>query len=177
MKKKIFIKNKQLLIKNLKLKDCNQSYLRWLNDSNINKFLEIRFNKKQTLKNIKDNLIKINKSKNNFLLGIFLRKNKKHVGNIKIGNIDYNNKTAEIGFLIGEKNFHKKNIATQSVKLVTNFCFKTLKLRYVFGQVIENNIASKKVFEKNKFFKAGYFKKKAVYLNKRINIIYYEKKI
>ena len=174
MRKKIKLNNKRILIKNLVLKDCNLSYVKWLNDPNINKWLEVRW-KKQDIKSVKQFVKKMNKSKNNYLLGIFLKKDKKHIGNIKIGNIDYNNKSAEIGFFIGEKKYQGLGIASKSIKLVCNYCFRSLKLKYLFGQVYEKNIASQKCFIKNNFVKSGHFKKKVVYMDKRTNLIYYEK--
>jgi len=174
MKKKIKINNKKIFIRNLVLKDCNLSYVKWLNDPYINKWLEVRW-KKQNIKSVGQFVKKMNKSNNNYLLGIFLKKEKKHIGNIKIGNIDYNNKSAEIGFFIGEKKYHGMGIASQSIKLISAYCFGSLNLKYLFGQVYEQNIASQKCFLKNKFVKSGYFRNKVVYMNKRTNLIYYEK--
>lgn len=174
MKKKIKINSKRIFIRNLLLKDCNLTYVKWLNDPYINKWLEVRWIK-QNIKSIRQYVKIMNKSNNNYLLGIFLKKEKKHIGNIKIGNIDYYNKSAEIGFFIGDKKYHGMGIASEFINMISTYCFKILNLKYLFGQVYAQNIASQACFLKNKFVKSGHFRNKVVYGNKRTSLIYYEK--
>ena len=64
-------------------KDITQKYVSWMNDKSVHPFSVQKF-KKHNIKNVKKYVRDINKSKNIFLFGIFL-KNKSslnHIGNI-----------------------------------------------------------------------------------------------
>ena len=76
---------------------------------------------------------------------------------------DVYEKSAEIGYWIGEP-FRGKGIASEAVKLMTDFGFNELNLRRIYAAVFEFNIASMKVLEKNGYLNEGILKK-AVFKN------------
>ena len=100
-----------LILKKLKLKNVNTEYLKWMNDYEVTKFTEQRF-KKHSLLDLKNFVKEKNKSKNEFLFGIFFKENSFliHIGNIKLGPINKFHKSAEISYIIGNKNFGKKEL-------------------------------------------------------------------
>ena len=96
--------SKDIFLRKLQLTDVNQKYVRWLNDKKTNRYTEQRYFK-HNIKSIK-NYVKDKKlSKFEYLYGIFILKNKKkiHLGNLKIGPINFRHKFAEISYLIGNK--------------------------------------------------------------------------
>ena len=68
--------------------DCNKKYLKWLNDLDVNQFLETRWNK-QNIKSIKKFVSEINRSNDSYIFGIINKETKEHIGNIKIGDINF----------------------------------------------------------------------------------------
>jgi len=172
-KNKVLIKGNKIFLRILKQKDSTNSYLKWLKDSRINQYLESRWSV-QSLTVLKKYIKKMYNSKNDYLMGVFLLKSSQHIGNIKIGKIDYNNKTAEIGFLISAE-YSGMGFGTEAVRIAVKFAVKQLKLEYIYGQVIEKNFKSSIIFKKNGFKKVGLFKNKAKLMNERCNIIYFEK--
>ena len=70
---------------------------------------------------------------------------------------DVYQKSAEIGYWIGEP-FWGKGIATKAVELITKYGFDELNLNRIYTGVLEYNVASMKVLEKNGFQKEGIFK-------------------
>lgn len=64
---------KNLLLRKLKLSDVGKEYFKWMNDYEVTKFTEQRF-KKHSLSDIKNFIKEKNKSNNEFLYGIFLKK-------------------------------------------------------------------------------------------------------
>lgn len=68
-----------------------------------------------------------------------------HIGLYKIDNQSHN---AEIGILIGSPNLHGKGYGTQSTKALTEFGFNELGLHRITAFVLEENMASCKMFEK-----------------------------
>ena len=174
MKKEEIFFGKKIYLTALNKNNLSKNYKKWLKDKDISKFTEFRFNKLRD-KNINVFLKKIINSDNDYLFGIFDKKNNNHIGNIKIGNIDNNHKSAEIGFILGEKIYTNKGIMTEALKIATSISFTKLKLKYVCGNVYEKNIASIKVFKKNKYKLSGVFKRKVILNNKRINLLCYER--
>ena len=148
-------------------KDIGVKYQRWMNDVEVHKYTEQKY-KKHTLKDIKDFVIQKNKSKNEFLYGIFLKKNKSHIGNIKIGPINFIHKFASITFFIGEKELWNKGYSSKSVKEIIKIARKK-KLKKLKAGLYEMNFGSRKVLEKNGFIKEGFLKSEIIYKNKRYN--------
>ena len=153
----VILNSKDFYLRNITLDDCNENYLNWMNDSEINKYLESRFTN-HTIESLKDFVTSMNSTNNNILFAIIDRKTDNHIGNIKLGNIHPIHKYADIGLMIGDKNYWGHGIATNAINLVSNYAFDELHLRKVFAGVYENNIGSIKAFEKCGFKKA-YVKK------------------
>ena len=85
------ILNNKILLKSLNKKNYSKEYPNWLNDYQINRFLEVRFNK-QNKKKVENYITKCNKNNNCLLLGIFIQKNI-HIGNIKLDSINFDHKS------------------------------------------------------------------------------------
>lgn len=163
LKVKLF--GKKIYLRNVFEKDCNYNYLKWLKDKFVNEFLETRWSN-QSIKSIKNYVSNINKSRNDHLFAIIEKKNNLHVGNIKISKINNFHKFAEISYFIGKKHWGN-NFTTESIKLIIEFAFKNLKLKYVNAIVYKKNYASIKALKKNKFKIDGRFINKILFRNKR----------
>lgn len=70
---------------------------------------------------------------------------------------DVYRKSAEVGYWIGES-YWENGIATQAVKLITEYGFNELKLNRIYTGVFEYNTASIKVLKKNGYEREGIFK-------------------
>lgn len=86
-----------------------------------------------------------------FVFGIFFKENKKHIGNIKLEPIDFENNKATLGILIGDKEYWGKGIGTEAVKLLVNWSFDNLGLEEVNLGVISENKAAINVYTKAGF--------------------------
>ena len=69
--------------------------------------------------------------------------------------IDFINKNCEVSYVIGEKAYWGKNIATISINLVLDKAFKEYKLKKIYAGTYSNNISSQRVLLKNNFIKEG----------------------
>ena len=100
-------------------KDITKKYQKWMNDPEVHKYTEQRY-KKHSLKDIRKFVKEKNKSKTEFLFGIFLKKNKilNHIGNIKLGPINFIHKTAETSYFLGEKDLWGKGYTTIAIKKI-----------------------------------------------------------
>ncbi len=100
-----------------------------------------------------------------------------HVGNIKLGPIDFYNKYSFISYFIGEKKYTEMNIMTVAIKKTLKIAKKRFKIKKIFASFIKNNVGSKKVLQNNGFLKEGELKNLAIYKNKRVNRVYYGKEL
>jgi len=140
----------------LKASDVTDNYVNWLNDPVINQYLESR-HVKHDLPSVKLFVEIMSNDDKNFLFGMFCNKTSKHIGNIKLGPVDYRYKRAEIGLIIGDKNYWGKGVATEAISAVCQYAADTLKLNKVEAGCYASNIGSKKLFLKSGFKIEGTF--------------------
>ena len=141
--------------------DCNETYLGWLNDCEVNRFLETRW-EEQSIDKIVAYVKDIHLSDHSYIFAIeHLEKQQNiHIGNIKIGPINYRYKYADVSYFIGEKSFWGKGIATEAIKTISRFGFDNLSLNRIQAGVVGGNIGSIKALEKAGFKYEGCLREK-----------------
>lgn len=152
------LKGKNIYLRMLELEDCRQYYVDWMNDKEVNQYLESRW-EKQTLSTIQTFVKSIRESSHSYMFAIIFQD--KHVGNIKLGPIHPIYKYADIGYIIGDKTVWGHGIATEAIKLITNFGFDVLKLNRLQAGCFEQNIGSQCVLHKNNYNRECISRKKA----------------
>ncbi len=152
LKKKLDGQESSITIRNLIISDITETYCDWLNDIEVNHYLESRFTKWDI-----DSLLMYyhNKNDSELFLAIIDDNSGTHIGNIKISSVDKHHHRADIGIIIGDKRFWGKGIATGAIELVTNYCFSTLQLHKVTAGAYVENIGSIKAFLNNGFVIEG----------------------
>jgi len=126
-------------------KDATEEYCDWLNDPDVNKYLET---KEATISELMQYIKDKNNDPNSLFLGVFLKKDSKHIGNIKLEPIDFDDKKATLGILIGNKEYWGRGLGTEATKLLIEYAFNTLDLIEVNLGVISENKAAIRVYEK-----------------------------
>lgn len=164
----------RVILRNINENDGNITYFEWLNDPDVNRFLETRW-KNQTMKGIKEYIKSMICSSQDILLAIELKDSREHVGNIKLGGIDYNNRNANIGYLIGDKDCWGLGIATEAVALIADYALNILDLHSVIAGIIEGHNSSKRVLEKNGFELCAVLKEACYFEGRYVSHLYYEK--
>ena len=134
----------------------NSDYATWINNKNINRFLEVRQNK-QSMQDLLSYIEDVNNSEDDFLFGIFY--NDKHIGNVKLYNFDVFHKFGEIGIVIGEPSLHNKGIGSQAIEFIKDFAQTNMQARKLISSLYSSNEASLHLFQKCKFEQVGKFKK------------------
>ena len=157
MKIKNQIIGENIYLRSLSLNDVTQNYLKWLQDSDVNYFLETR-HETQSLKKIKNYVKLCNNSDKIYLLGIFT-KTDIHVGNIKLGPIKINHSVASVSIFLGDKKYWGRGIASDAINSLTRFSFIDLALNKLIAGMYSNNESSLKAFKKVGFVEEGLRKK------------------
>lgn len=150
------LKGEKVTLRPLLLSDCTQEYADWLNDPEINKYLECRW-QHHTIDTLKSFAQSIHNDKTSFMFAI--EYNGKQIGNIKLNIQSQRYKRADVGYFIGNKDFWGKGLATEAVKLIVNFGFEKLDLNKIVAGAFEQNLGSIKVLSKAGFCKEACFKK------------------
>ena len=148
-KKKIsFDINKNIKVRRINGKDVSKRYVEWLNDFEVVKYTEQKF-KNHTEESTAAFVEEKFNSNNDLLLGIFFKNF--HIGNIKLGPINWQTLEANISFILGEKKFWNKGIITITLLKTINYAFKKFNLKEINAGYYEDNVASAKVFQKCNF--------------------------
>lgn len=144
------IETERLFLRHLDASDATQAYAAWLNDPEINQYLETRHSL-QTVESCRAFIEQCNADEGSYLFGVFLKETGLHIGNIKIGFINKVYQRGQLSLFIGEKSCWGKGFSSELVKAVTRYGFETLGLHRMEAGCYEDNLASLRVF-----LKAGY---------------------
>lgn len=144
-------KGKQVYLQELSEEHATDAYAGWLNDPEVNKYLETR---SVTVDELKKYIREKRVSDNAVLFGIFSNKNGRHIGNLKLEPIDRKQKKATLGLLIGDKEYWGKGIGTEATELATQYAFNVLGMQEVNLGVIAENTPAIRVYEKCGFTRA-----------------------
>ena len=134
-----FLTGKKLVLSPLNEKDISDDYISWFNDREVcrdNSHATFPNTYRKTIAYIKS----VENSKTDFVFAIRWKKNKKHIGNVSLQNINWVNRSAEIAIIIGNKNYWNKGAGSESYRLILEYGFKTLNLnRISSGQTVTNS--------------------------------------
>lgn len=154
------INTDRIILEPLTIKHVSNDYVEWLNNKNINKYLETKHcENKNELKKFIENC---NKQKIQ-IWAIIDKESEKHIGNIKIDPINFKHKIGEYGILIGDSNFWGKGYAFEASKGLIDYYFNNHILRKITLGVISENKAAISLYKKLGFEVEGIYKKHIVY--------------
>jgi ribosomal-protein-alanine N-acetyltransferase len=145
--KNIEINLNDLILRTLDLSDNLNNYLYWMSHPENNEYI-LSAKKSYSLTDLQDFIESCNLSPNTILLGIFDTENHAHIGNIKYENIDLANKSADMGILIGEKNYRGRGIAKNVIEESVKWLNVNLGLQTIFLGVDQNHSAAIKIYSK-----------------------------
>jgi len=139
--------------------DCGDRYLGWLLDPEVNRFLETRWTD-QTPETIRQFVSEMRSSPDNYLFAIVHTESGEHIGNIKVGAINHVHKHCDVGYFIGDREMWGKGIATEAIRLATQFAFDRLGMHRAQAVVDVDNPASAKALERVGYKKEGTLREK-----------------
>ena len=152
-----FITGNKIYLREVRQSDINQTYCQWLNDPEVNRYLETRFIPQST-----ESISQFVASKtgnNEMLLAICCAKNDCHIGNIKLGPINWVHRYGDVSLFIGDKNYWGKGIASEAIELLTDFAFRVLNMHRLKADAYDKNIGSIRAFEKCGYVREGILRK------------------
>ena len=144
------VEAERLYLRPLGDEDCTQAYADWLNDPEINRYLETRF-AVQTPDSVRDFVRLVNAREGEHLFGIFLLAGDRHIGNIKVGPIGTRHPLADISLFIGDRGSWGKGYASEAIRVLSRHAFDVLGVKKLSASMYAPNFGSYHAFKK-----AGY---------------------
>lgn len=138
MNKKVFLKNNRLYLRKFEKSDISDNYLSWLKDPELTKFM-CAGGPLSTKKDLFEYYRHFKANKNDFLFAIILNQENKHIGNLRLGPVEWNHKRTEFGILIGDKKNWGKGFAVEAIKTASRHAFEDLCLNRINIFVVEEN--------------------------------------
>lgn len=123
------------------------TYRAWLNDPEITRYLEARF-QRWSLAGLRRFVAQVRTDPRTWFFGIFLAGEGRMVGTIKLGPVERAHGTAEVGLLVGERALHGRGIGSEAIALASGFGVGALGLRKLTAGAYQPNQASVRAFEK-----------------------------
>jgi RimJ/RimL family protein N-acetyltransferase len=125
-----FLVGRTIYLRPLEPADLAGAYSEWLNDREVTRYLETGIfpTTRDALQRYYQNVVL---SRDNVALAIVLRDDDRHVGNIKLGPINWVHRRADMGVLIGDRGCWGRGIGTEAVRLITQYAFDRLNLHKV----------------------------------------------
>lgn len=135
-----------MFLRQMEPADISADFIRWLHDSEVNRFLDVRHNPPDHQQQV-EYVERCLASTEKFYLGVFLSESRL-IGSSTINTYGVNK--AEVGLMIGDKSSHGKGFGTQVVQLIIQWArvngFEELTAGYS-----PDNIASAKLFARMGF--------------------------
>ena len=145
-----FLIGEKVYLRALEASDINENYLSWINDAEVTKYMTTgRF--PSNMEKLVEYYQHRTASSNHVIFAIIDKESDRHIGNITLNNINWVNRTADSGIMIGEKDFWGKGYGTEAIRLVSDYAFKRLNLHKVTAGIVAIHQASIKAFEKAGF--------------------------
>jgi len=155
-----FLEGERIFLREVRPSDVKENYYRWMNDPEITRYLESRY-----YPNSMETLTQYVREKSgdpqNVFLAIIIKKDDRHIGNIKLGPINWIHRFGDIGIIIGEKECWGQGLATEAIRIMVEYAFGVLNLHKLTAGYIGSNEGSKKAFQNCGFEVEGVRKKQA----------------
>ncbi|MDY6793312.1 MAG: GNAT family protein [Thermodesulfobacteriota bacterium] len=144
------IDGERIYLRELRPDDVTEAYCRWMNDPHITQYTDSR-NMNFSIDSLREYVKEKYESKTELFLAIIEREDNCHIGNIKLGPINLQDQNADIGIIIGEKQFWAKGYATEAIGLLKNHAFFVIGLHKLTAGSLGMNTGSIKAFQNNGF--------------------------
>ena len=146
----------------------SNDYVKWLNDPEINKYLEIRHKVPITKSDIVDFISNCKKIQRHHW-GIFVNNN--HVGNISCSDKSPIYKWIDISIVVGNKTCWGNGVGRMALSGAINYLINNIGFHRIQAGVYANNTASIKLFQRLGFLEEGIIRESVIFENDFIDVI------
>ncbi len=130
-------------------------YQHWLNDFDMLKQIDRRFRPHSAEWITTWYERHASATQDSLIFTIIARAEARPVGNIALQDVDYRNRTAEMGIYIGDPESRGQGYGSEATAMILEFAFRILGLQNVMLRVYEYNEAAIRVYTKSGFREIG----------------------
>lgn len=150
----VVLRGTQCYLRPLTEADVSETYLRWLNDPEVTRYLGVG-RTPATLETVRRYLERFQiwaekdpKASTDLIFAMVDLASDLHIGNVTLNRIDWTSRIADTGLLIGNKSFWGKGYAFEAWSLLLTYAFVRLGLRKILAGAVDGNTTSLKVLKR-----------------------------
>jgi RimJ/RimL family protein N-acetyltransferase len=133
----------RIFLRPLTENDIDDRYIAWFADPDVTQFIQSRnFSIEESQRYLRDG--RLNRSY--FLYAICLKETGTHIGNVKIGPINWPHLVSDLVTVIGQKDCWGKGLAAEAIALGSRMAVEEYGLRKLHGAILESNFGSIKAY-------------------------------
>lgn len=145
--KTAFLRGSKVYLRPLERTDLNETYLGWLNDPEITRYTETG-TFPSTMQDLEKFYQGVTGSRTDVIFAIADRKSHRHVGNVKLGPINWVHRNAVLGIMIGDRKAWGLGVGQEATRLMVEYAFGRLNLNRVTLGVFAEHEAAVRCYEK-----------------------------
>ncbi|HXG87654.1 MAG TPA: GNAT family protein [Vicinamibacterales bacterium] len=142
-----FIEGERIYLREVQLSDVTDRYYQWINDAEVNQYLETRF-RPTTMESLREFVAAKLVDRDNVFLALIVKDGDRHIGNIKLGPINWVHRFADVALMLGDKEHWGKGYGSEAIALVTDYGLNRLNLHKLTASCYASNQGSAKAFIK-----------------------------
>jgi RimJ/RimL family protein N-acetyltransferase len=133
------IESRSVIIKPITDFEVNENYISWLNNEDINEYLEVR-HKSQTKDSVIEYINTLRKSEGLEMFAIFNNKTMSHIGNLTITSFNKNNSgVVDFGLMIGDSFSRERGVGGECHVAFLEFIFSLSRVTRINANVASEN--------------------------------------
>lgn len=125
-----FLEGASIYLRPLQHGDLSGPYASWINDQEVMCYMEAGIFP-NTAEDLEAFFKNVTSRRDQVILAIMSKKLRRHIGNVKLGPIDWVHRRAHFGILIGDKQFWGKGVGTEATRMMVRYAFMRLNLNRV----------------------------------------------
>lgn len=163
------LKGKLVNLRAIERKDLDE-IMKWVNDREVTKYLAAFLYpvSQEEEEKFLERAMSRNDTEKNLVMET---KERVYIGQISLHKIDWKNSNAELGIVIGNKEYWGKGYGTEAIKILLHHAFNQMNLYKIYLQVFEFNQRGIRCYEKCGFKKEGKLRKNYFYKAKYYDVI------
>ena len=148
----LFYEGDRIYLRPMELTD-EQKLRKWINDPEIWRYLMVR----TPMTSIRERewIESQGRSETEVRFGVVVRAGDRLIGSVGLHRIHPVNRNAEVGIMIGDREYHGKGFGTEAVRLIVRYGFEELNLHRVALRVFSNNYRAIGCYQKAGFVHEG----------------------
>ncbi len=146
--------DEQYGLRPLSREEVTENYLSWFRDEEVNQY-NTHFVYPETIESLYDYVDSLRSCRDRIVLAIFVKAESLHIGNVALQNIDLLNRSAELAFLLGNRNYWGKGVGEFAARKLIYHGRQYLNIRRFHLGCLEENVRMNSLAKKLGFTLEG----------------------